>query len=73
VCVKLSIGAPSMSRLIRRAVTLARMWPTLDLRWEMKGEGGGQSDEKGRIFLGGYRRMRRQECCCKRVNTVEKQ
>jgi hypothetical protein len=34
VCVCEAIGAPSMLRLIRRAVALARMFPTLDLSWE---------------------------------------
>ena len=33
VCVSESIGASSMLRLIRKAVALAGMLPTLDLSW----------------------------------------
>ncbi len=32
MCVREAVGAPSLSRLIRRAVALVRMLPTLDLR-----------------------------------------
>jgi len=46
VCAREAIGAPSMLRLIRRAVALARMLPTLDLSWEQNSEqrGGNGTD-----------------------------
>ncbi len=34
MCAREADGAPSMLRLIRRAVALARILPTLDLGWE---------------------------------------
>ena len=38
-CVCETIGASSMLRLIRKAVALARMLPTLDFSWEKKAAG----------------------------------
>ncbi len=41
MCAREAICAPSMLRLIRRTVTLARMWPTLELRAAFRKQRGG--------------------------------